>query len=417
MATIFFDDPCLETAEYQEILKCRLVRFFDCRLLRRGLFIAEDLWIENGQILDPEKVFFIEKRKPTLSIDCRQRLIAPGFIDIQINGGFGVDFSSDASLLAENISKVAKSLVQFGVTAFCPTIVSSAPDFYKKALKVMETFEQNATSAICLGLHLEGPFINQEKKGAHADQHFVDGFSEGLKSLTDVYGSIDKKVALITLAPELPGAIDVIRTVSEKGVRVSLGHSSASISIGEEGVRAGASCITHLFNAMLPFHHRDPGLVGLLTSAEIPQNRTLFFGVIADGVHTHDAALRIAHRTHPEGLVLVTDAVALLGFKEGTHKLGDMTIKIENRRALIAGTNTITGSISPLDYCVRHFRKAARCDPSEALTCASLHPAQFLGLETRKGTLHFGSDSDFTILDDNLHILATFIGGLRCWSR
>uniref|UniRef100_A0A915IDH1 N-acetylglucosamine-6-phosphate deacetylase n=1 Tax=Romanomermis culicivorax TaxID=13658 RepID=A0A915IDH1_ROMCU len=386
-----------------------LIQYCNCQILRGKTWVDADLWVENGRIVNPEPICYVRKRLPDLRIDCCGNFIAPGYIDVQINGGFGVDFSSNGDALPENISKVAMELVKFGVTSFCPTIVSSSPEFYKNALEKMRCFKRHPMGANCLGLHLEGPFINKQKKGAHAERHFVNGFSEDGNNLENVYGSDLSHVCYITMAPELPFAMPIIRRLTSSGIKISLGHSTASITVGEEAVINGASCITHLFNAMLPFHHRDPGLVGLLTSARIPKGRTLFFGVISDGVHTHDAALRIAHRTHPDGLILVTDAVALLGLGDGTHRLGDMNIEVKNKRALIAGTETITGSISPLDYCVRHFQKAARCDSCEALDCASLHPAQFLGIDDRKGQLGFNCDADFLILNRNLNVLSTYI--------
>ncbi|XP_061556116.1 N-acetylglucosamine-6-phosphate deacetylase isoform X2 [Phycodurus eques] len=268
-----------------------------------------------------------------------------------------------------------------------------------------------------LGLHLEGPFISAKKKGAHPER-FLRTFSGGgaAADLIDVYGGLDN-VAVVTLAPELEGSQSAVDELRRRGVTVSLGHSVADLSQAEDAVRHGASFITHLFNAMLPFHHRDPGIVGLLTSDQIPPGRMVFYGMIADGIHTNPAALRIAHRAHPAGLVLVTDAVAATGLPPGRRTLGQQDVEICGPHVYVAGTQTLSGSIATMDACVRHFKGATGCSVEEALEAASLHPAQLLGITERKGTLDFGSHADFVLLDDELNVEATFISGQEVWRK
>lgn len=181
--------------------------------------------------------------------------------------------------------------------------------------------------------------------------------SQGMETLRRTYGSLDR-IKIITLAPEKVPDAGVIRELVNAGITVSLGHSMASLSDGERAVRHGATLITHLFNAMLPFHHRDPGLVGLLASDAIPQGQTVYFGIIADGVHTHPAALRIAYRTHSQGLILVTDAISALGLQDGVHHIGQLPLEVKQGKAFIAGTETLCGSIAPMDECVRIFQRA-----------------------------------------------------------
>lgn len=178
-----------------------------------------------------------------------------------------------------------------------------------------------------------------------------------METLRSTYGALER-IKIITLAPEQVSDANVIDELVKAGITVSLGHSMASLSDGERAVRHGATLITHLFNAMLPFHHRDPGLVGLLTSDQIPPGRIVYFGIIADGVHTHSAALRIAYRTHPDGLILVTDAISALGLEDGIHHIGQLPLEVKQGRAFIAGTDTLCGSIAPMDECVRIFHRA-----------------------------------------------------------
>ncbi|TDH03362.1 hypothetical protein EPR50_G00162450 [Perca flavescens] len=376
----------------------------------------DDLWVREGKVLDPEKLFFDEKGYADKRVDCEGSIIAPGFIDVQINGGYGIDFSQASDDVSSGVSFVAKKILQHGVTSFCPTLVTSPPAVYHKVLPQIKVSDGGEHGAGVLGFHLEGPFISVEKKGAHPEQFLRTFQSGGIKDLMEAYGGLDN-IAMVTLAPELGGSQSVVKELCQRGITVSLGHSVANLSQAEEAVHHGASFITHLFNAMLPFHHRDPGIVGLLTSDQIPAGRTVYYGMIADGIHTNPAALRIAHRAHPSGLVLVTDAITAMGLPPGRHTLGQQVIEIQGLHAYVAGTKTLCGSIATMDMCVRHFKHASGCSVEEALEAASLHPAKLLGVSHRKGTLDYGSDADLVLLDDALNVEATFISGQEVWRK
>ncbi|XP_076998212.1 N-acetylglucosamine-6-phosphate deacetylase isoform X3 [Tamandua tetradactyla] len=358
--------------------RARVLRFTNCRLLRGGVLLGDDLWVREGRILDPEKLFYEERREADEQRDCGGCILAPGFIDVQINGGFGVDFSQAAEDAGSGVALVARRILSHGVTSFCPTLVTSPPEIYHKVLPQIPVKRGGPHGAGVLGVHLEGPFISQEKRGAHPEAHLRSFEANAFRDVLATYGRLDN-VRLVTLAPELGRSREVIRELTARGVCVSLGHSVADLCVAEEAVQSGATFITHLFNAMLPFHHRDPGIVGLLTSDRLPPGHRIFYGMIADGIHTNPAALRIAHRAHPQG------------------------------------TKTLCGSIAPMDACIRHFLQATGCSVESALEAASLHPAQLLGLEKRKGTLDFGADADFVVLDDALHVCATYIAGELVW--
>uniref|UniRef100_A0AAQ5XWB0 N-acetylglucosamine-6-phosphate deacetylase n=1 Tax=Amphiprion ocellaris TaxID=80972 RepID=A0AAQ5XWB0_AMPOC len=409
-----------------------ITQFINCRILRDHKLQREDLWVREGRILDPEKLFFDELGYADERVDCEGSIIAPGFIDVQINGGYGIDFSRVSEDVSGGVSFVAKKILEHGVTSFCPTLVTSPAAIYHKVLpqvKVHNGGQHGAgvlaadestfvecLSCKCAGFHLEGPFISAEKKGAHPEQYLRTFRSGGVQDLTEVYGSLDN-VAVVTLAPELANSQSVVRELSQRGITVSLGHSVANLSQAEEAVQHGASFITHLFNAMLPFHHRDPGIVGLLTSDQVPAGRTVYYGMIADGIHTNPAALRIAHRAHPSGLVLVTDAITAMGLPPGHHTLGQQVIEIQGLHAYVAGTKTLSGSIATMDMCVRHFKQASGCSVEEALEAASLHPAQLLGISHKKGKLDYDCDADLVLLDDALNVKATFISGEEVWRK
>ncbi|PIO68148.1 N-acetylglucosamine-6-phosphate deacetylase domain protein, partial [Teladorsagia circumcincta] len=259
------------------------------------------------------------------------------------------------------------------------------------------------------GAHIEGPFISPGKKGCHPKE-FIRSFGDDpVASIQEVYGDVTN-AAIVTLAPELKGSDKAIRYLSDRGIVVSLGHSSAKLKDAENGINCGARCITHLFNAMHSYHHRDPCLIGLLASKMLG-DRKVYYGIISDGIHTHDSALRIAHRTNPEGLILVTDAIAALGMGEGRHKLGDVIVDVTGLKAVAVGTETTAGSVASMPHCIRHLVKAARCPLEEALICATKKPANLLGIQERKGVIAVNADADLVLISENVDVQATYVSG------
>lgn len=227
-----------------------LVQFINCRQLKNHEIIKEDFWVRNGIIIDPEKIFFDEKVSASIKYDCKNLIISPGFIDLQINGAFGFDFSINDGNIIEKISAVSKGILSHGVTSFCPTLVSSISETYKKILPDIRKQKGGKHGAEVLGVHLEGPFLNKEMKGAHEVSCIQDEFKMGIESLKNIYGDMSQ-VAIVTLAPELNNSASVIKHLVENGILVSLGHSCASLQCAEMAVQNGAKFVTHLFNAML----------------------------------------------------------------------------------------------------------------------------------------------------------------------
>lgn len=393
----------------------RIVRFTNCQVLRGGKLVKEDLWVRGGRIVDPRPLFYGEKLRETEVVDCQDGIVAPGFIDVQINGAFGYDFSSSPDTVAESLRQVAKRLLECGVTSFCPTIVTSSPETYHALLPQIERTEGGKGGAAIVGVHLEGPFISREKKGAHSEEHIWSGERVQWQDIEECYGDLSN-ASIITVAPERNGLDDctMIHHLCEKQIIVSLGHSTANLSEAKRAVDCGARFITHLFNAMLPFHHRDPGLVGLLTT-----RKNTFYGIIADGVHTDMAAVHLAYHSHPQGLVLVSDAMAAAGLGVGRHNLGPVSVDVtqvdDHLQATLADNpETLAGSAAMLDFCVQWFWKASQCSEAQALETASAHPAKLLNLH-QKGSLDFDMDADIVVLDKDLKVCQTFIAGEQVW--
>uniref|UniRef100_A0A7S4R5P2 Amidohydrolase-related domain-containing protein n=2 Tax=Ditylum brightwellii TaxID=49249 RepID=A0A7S4R5P2_9STRA len=249
-------------------------------------------------------------------------------------------------------------------------------------------------------------------------------------------------IVIVTLAPERPGAISLIKELSNQNVVVAMGHTDATLAEGIEGVTSGATLITHLFNAMNPFHHREPGMLGMLMlddddgsdgndeshnsvstnkneNGPVTSDRNIskhrpYFSLIVDGIHSHPSAVKLAHRLHPNGCVLVTDAMSAMGLGDGTHTLGTMKVDIKGNRATVSGTNTLAGSVVSMDSCVKSYRKFTKCSVGEAIRAATLHPAKVLGIDNRKGRICAGYDADLTLLGvDELDVMGTWVGGKK----
>ncbi|KAL3781269.1 hypothetical protein HJC23_012819 [Cyclotella cryptica] len=452
----------------------RLTRLDNARILQK------DGSLLRGSItVDPESGLIVEisldadeageeKHEEALlqifgSIDCKGQIVSPGFIDIQLNGAYGVDFSNAQGLNIEDVLLVARRLLASGVTSFCPTMVSSSRETYRRVIPLIRKarkhqsdrtrHNQENTSATILGMHLEGPFFALSKRGAHDSKHIVAP-SKGMKSVREAYGfdasSVDadddehhlREIDIITMAPELDGASEAIRSLTnhqnsddKPSIVISCGHTEASYEDGIKALSDGATLLTHLFNAMNPFHHRQPGLVGLLSSelklARLGLNRP-YYSMIVDGIHVHESAVCMAYNSHPHGCVLVTDAMAAMGLGDGKHSLGDMSVFLQGDRATILGTDTLAGSVVSMDTCVRRFKQCTDCSIGEALLCATLHPAMVLKRHIAKrkdilavgdvddasiGVLEVGAAADLVLLNDDLEVLGTWVRGKNAFEQ
>eukprot|EP00908_Phaeocystis_cordata_P000055 Transcript_1006.p1 GENE.Transcript_1006~~Transcript_1006.p1 ORF type:complete len:458 (-),score=170.98 Transcript_1006:435-1709(-) len=396
--------------------KPRIVRFTNCCLLRDHDLVAEDLFVQGGVIADPKKLFW-DGQKADVTIDCEGMILAPGFIDLQLNGAFGCDFSTPDGL-SESVDKVSAGVLAHGVTAYLPTVITSSAETYQRVMPKLtpragrpRSATGGPAGAAILGVHLEGPFISPDKRGCHPPEYVRA--VEGPQALQAAYGDHLAHARLVTLAPELPGADKLIDELVPRNVVVSVGHSMATLSQTEAALKRGATMCTHLFNAMPSFDHLEPGLVCVLGLTSCRP----FFGLIADGVHVHPASLKIAARARIDSVVLVTDAIAAMGMPDGEYILGGIKVKVAEQRATLAGTDTLAGATTSMDECVRRFK--AYCDVTsvEAIEAATLHPAQVLGIEASKGALTVGADADLVLLDEQLQVHRTYVGGSLAWER
>jgi len=331
-------------------------------------------------------------------------ILAPGFLDLQVNGGFGLDFTADPA----SIWDVAAQLSRYGVTGFLPTIITSPPDTAQAAQRVLRDGPPRQwTGARPLGLHLEGPFLNPGKKGAHNPAHLR------LPSAAGINGwSAEAGVRLVTLAPELPWASDAISALTGRGVVVSAGHSLASYDEATAGFDAGARYATHLFNAMPPLHHREPGLI----AAALADSRVVV-GLIPDGLHVHPALVLLLWKLlGPERLNLVTDAMAAMGMEPGEYALGDFRVTVDEVAARLPD-GTLAGCIMSLDAILRAFIGFTGASLPEALATVTTTPARLLGLQERLGRIAPGRPADLVLMTPGLEIVETFVEGESIYRR
>jgi N-acetylglucosamine-6-phosphate deacetylase len=334
-------------------------------------------------------------------VDVTGMYVAPGFIDLQLNGGWGHDFTSDP----HSIGDVARRLPSTGVTAFLPTIVTAPATARWAALDSITAtpVDSGDPAAMPLGLHFEGPAISPKRPGAHDPRWIGLPGKDEIDAWTNARG-----VAMVTLAPECDGAFDLITSLVAAGVAVSAGHSECSPAVFAAACRAGVGMVTHLFNAMAPFSHRDPGLVGSVLGGDT------FAGLICDGIHVDALAVKVAWRAlGSQRTVLVTDAIAALGLDAAETRLGDVTVSIDETGVRTAD-GVLAGSNLTLDRAVRNVVEYTGCTPAEAISTVTRNPASVLGIEDR-GRIAVGARADIVVLDPSLHVMQTFVGGELAW--
>jgi N-acetylglucosamine-6-phosphate deacetylase len=322
--------------------------------------------------------------------DATGLVMLPGLIDIQTNGGIGHDFTQNPA----SIWEVGAWLPSTGVTAFCPTIITALPGAIAQAQDAIRSRPDGYLGAEPLGLHIEGPHISVAKHGAHT--------VELLRAPGDWSESTDN-ISIVTIAPELPGAIDLIERLTAGGVVVSIGHSAASAEIATAALDAGATLGTHLLNAMPPITARDPGIAGVL----LTDPRT-YFSVIVDDFHLAPETMRLMWFAGRERFVAITDAMAAAGMSDGTFTIADIDCTLTNG-AVRNSIGGLAGSSLTLDQGLRNIMKVTGASLATAAQSATTHPADVLKLHDR-GRLTPGSVGDVVLLDD-LRVVATIIGG------
>jgi N-acetylglucosamine-6-phosphate deacetylase len=352
---------------------------------------------QNATVIDLTK---IDLAKNGLS----DAILAPGFVDIHMHGGAGIDVMRNSPAELPHLNQF---LTTHGVTGYFPTTVAAPLDQTYQALDGLADAIESAPSqdgavqAQPLGIHLEGPFLSHKRRGVHPPEYLVEPTPEIFERL---WQAARGHVSMMTIAPELPGALEVIAEAARRKVLVSIGHSDALLETARAGVRAGARHATHTFNAMRPLDHRDPGILG-----EVLTDNQLTADIIADGIHLAPEVVQIFLRT--KGLdrsVLITDATAAAGMPDGIYQLGPIQVTVKDGKCMKDGG--LAGSVLTMDRAVRNVTQFAGWSLRDAVRAATLNATQAAGL-ARHGRLAPGAEANIVVLSPAGEVLRTFVRG------
>ena len=334
-------------------------------------------------------------------------ILAPGFVDIHIHGGAGLDVMRAAPAELPHLNKF---LTKHGVTGYFPTTVAAPLDQTCQALErladAIETppsadGDGDAAGARPLGIHLEGPFLSHQRPGVHPLEYLVEPTLELFERL---WQAARGHVRMLTIAPELPGALEVIAEAARRKVCVSIGHSDAVLEAARAGVRAGARHATHTFNAMRPLDHRHPGILG-----EVLADSQLSADIIVDGIHVAPEVVQLFLAAKGlENSVLITDATAATGMPDGTYQLGPITVEVKDGRCTMEGK--LAGSVLTMDRAVRNVTRFAGWTLRDAVRAATLNPTRAVGLE-RHGQLVEGAAANIAVLSSDGEVKKTIVAG------
>jgi N-acetylglucosamine-6-phosphate deacetylase len=369
------------------------------------------VFVEDGVITDLASRSAREIPANTALVDFADAVITPGFVDIHMHGGAGLDVMQASEA---EVPRLGRFLAQHGVTGYFPTTVAAPIDVTCAALErianAIEAGESSANGdgnndapqARPLGIHLEGPFLSPARRGVHAPENLA---LPTVALFERLWQAARGHVRMLTIAPELPGATEVIAEAARRKVLVSIGHSDADLNAAQAGVRAGARHATHTFNAMRPLDHREPGIL-----AEVLTDTRLSADIIVDGIHVTPSVVQIFLKAKGiEGSVLITDATAAAGMPEGRYQLGTMTVDVKDGMCTIDGK--LAGSVLTMDRAVRNVMEFGSWSLRDAVRAATLNPARAAGLTQRYGSLASGAEASFIVLSSSGEVQKTIIRG------
>lgn len=341
-----------------------------------------------------------------LSEDVAGAILAPGFVDIHMHGGAGLDVMRASTAELPHLNKF---LTTHGVTGYFPTTVAAPLDQTCTALERLadaiaaahDSGNGDAAQARPLGIHLEGPFLSHKRRGVHPPEYLVE---PTLAIFDRLWQAARGQVRMMTIAPELPGALAVIAEAARRKVCVSIGHSNAELDAARAGVRAGARHATHTFNAMRPLDHRDPGIL-----AEVLTDGHLTADIIADGIHVAPEVVQLFLKAKGiERSVLITDATAAAGMPDGTYQLGPIQVEVKDGKCTMDGK--LAGSVLTMDRAVRNITKFAGWSLQDAVRAATLNPSRAAGLP-QLGVLAPGVEANLVALSPSGEVCQTFVRG------
>ena len=366
--------------------------------------IFGDIYIEDGKI---KEVSASIKREADNQLDATGKdwIIVPGFIDIHIHGSSGFD-AMDATPQA--LDGLASALPREGTTSFLATTMTQSDEAISATLHNASLFNADKKQAEMLGVHLEGPFISPKRAGAQPIEHIQLPSTSLFKKWQELSGN---RIKIVTVAPEMDNALAFIEEVSEDGVIASLGHTDATSEVVRKAVKAGASHVTHLYNQMSPFHHREPGAIGAAFLEDC-----LTVELIVDLIHSHPKSIELAFRQkNASRIILITDAIRAKGLAPGSYDLGGQDVEVSHIDARLHD-GTLAGSILTMETAVKNMKAVTNCTLSELVAMTSANAAAKLGL-SNKGKIESGRDADLTIIDKDWNVQMTICRGTIVYKK
>lgn len=374
----------------------------NCNIIYLDKIEKGSVLVENGKIkeINPSNV------NDTEVIDAEGLYLSPGFIDVHIHGAGGCD-TMDGTV--ESINTIAKTIVQHGTTSFTPTTMTVAAEDIRKSMEVIKKLKEEGTEgANVLGAHLEGPFISPKAIGAQNPNFLL---APSVENYNKIVGDYSDAVVSITMAPEVEGAKELIKYLSDNGVTVSMGHTKATYDEAIEGIKCGACHSTHLYNAMTPFTHREPGVVGATFDTDITTE------TISDGIHISYPALRTAYKQKgTDKVLLVSDAMEACGMPDGQYSLGGQDVIVKNGAARLLD-GTLAGSVLTLDKAVKNIYNNSNYPLNEVVRMATYNGAKHCHVEDYKGLIKEGYDADLILFNEDIEIQKVFVNGKEVYNK
>lgn len=363
------------------------------------IFTPTKIYKDTHIMVDKGKIVKLAKTVPknVKVYSYENCIISPGFVDIHVHGGFGVDLMFSA---ASDIKKFIEKLPETGVTSFIPSTVTDSFENLKKVSEKLSTIRCEKGSEI-VGIHFEGPYLNPEMAGAQSKEHIRFPSIEEVKLLSSFFNNVARR---LTLAPEVDDGINFIKKLNDLGIIVSIGHTNASYEQAVQAFSAGARIVTHIFNGMRVFHHREPGVVGAALNFS-----KAYVETILDLIHLHPATVELVYKCKgSKKVVIVTDAIAGAGLPDGTFKLGPIEIIVRDGVSRLPN-GTLAGSTLTMDRALKNAVKIG-IPLAKALEMVTLTPCKAMMIKG-KGCIMEGNDADLVVLDKDLNVIATYLKG------
>lgn len=347
-------------------------------------FTVRDVYIENGMIVSDASQITDKN-----VLDASGYYVLPGLIDVHSHGACGYDFS-DAN--EAGLREILRYQREHGITSYCPTSMTLPKEQLERIFDTAKAVQ--VLDHTLVGIHMEGPFLDPDKKGAHMEEYMIEPDIEFFRKCNERSGGL---IRLVTLAPNRNGAMKFIRELCHETV-ISLGHTTANYDIAHEAIEAGAHHVTHLCNAMMPLEHRNPGLIG--AAAEDGQ---CMVELICDGIHVHESMVRAVFKLFPDRVVLISDSLRATGMEDGEYELGGQQVTVSGKVAALAD-GTIAGSVTNLFDCMRMAIEFG-IEPETAIAAATMNPAKSIGIYDKVGSLTVGKQANVLLVDKKFQLI------------